>query len=53
MKTPGNKPFTAYIGIDWADAKHDGCLQAAGKEHREFFCIPHQVDAIDAWAQSL
>ena len=22
--------YTAYIGIDWADTKHDICLQAAG-----------------------
>ena len=28
MKTPGKKPFTAYIGIDWADTKHDICIQA-------------------------
>ncbi len=53
MKTPGNKPFTAFIGIDWADAKHDICIQAAGDERREFCCIPHKVDAIDDWAQSL
>ena len=53
MKTPGNKPFTAFIGIDWADAKHDICMQAAGAERREFCRIPHKVDAIDDWAQSL
>ncbi len=53
MKTPGNKPFTAFIGIDWADAKHDICIQAAGDERREFCCMPHKVDAIDDWAQSL
>ena len=53
MKTPGNKPFTAFIGLDWADAKHDLCIQAAGDKQREFCCIPHKVDAIDDWAQSL
>ncbi len=53
MKTPGTKPFTAFIGIDWADAKHDICMQAAGDERREFCCMPHKVDAIDDWAQSL
>ena len=53
MKTPGNKPFTAFIGIDWADAKHDICIQAAGDERREFSCMPHKVEAIDNWAQSL
>ena len=53
MKTPGDKPFTAFIGIDWADAKHDICMQAAGDERREFSCMPHKVEAIDNWAQSL
>ena len=28
--------FTAYVAIDWADAKHDICLQAAGGHKREF-----------------
>ncbi len=53
MKTPGNKPFTAFIGIDWADAKHDICIQAAGDKQREFCRLAHKVDAIDDWAQSL
>ena len=36
--------FTAYVGIDWADLKHDICVQATGGQQREFDCIPHQVD---------
>ena len=53
MKTPGNKLFTAYIGIDWADTKHDICIQAAGEERREFSRISHKVDEIEDWAQAL
>lgn len=45
--------FTAYVGIDWADLKHDVCVQAADGHQREFDCIPHQVDQIEEWAQSL
>jgi len=45
--------FTAYVAIDWADAKHDICVQAAGGQQREFDCISHQVDQIEQWAQSL
>ena len=45
--------FTAYIGIDWADSKHDACLQAAGSEQREFTSFSHQVDSIEAWAHSM
>lgn len=53
MKARTTRPFTAYVGIDWADTKHDICLQAAGDDRREFDCIPHQVARIDEWAKSL
>lgn len=53
MKTATNLSFTAYIGIDWADTKHDICLQAGNDPRREFDCIPHKVDEIETWAQSL
>lgn len=53
MNTASNKSFTAFIGMDWADAKHDVCLQAAGDEGRDFCRLTHKVDAIDDWAQSL
>jgi transposase len=45
--------YTAYIGIDWADTKHDIFLQAANNNQLEFDCIPHQVDEIEQWAFSL
>lgn len=53
MKPLSTQPFTAYVGIDWADTKHDICLQAAGSDQREFDCIPHQMPDIDAWAKAL
>jgi transposase len=43
--------YTAIIGIDWADKKHDICVQAFGSRERQFSKIPHQVDKIDEWAQ--
>jgi len=43
--------YTAIIGIDWADKKHDICVQALGSRERQFTKIPHQVDKIDEWAQ--
>jgi hypothetical protein len=46
-------PFSAYVGIDWSDTKHDICLQVAGDDRREFDCIAHQVPCIDEWAKSL
>ena len=42
---------TAIIGIDWADAKHDICVQATGSDAREVSRIAHKVDKIDEWAQ--
>jgi transposase len=45
--------FTAYVGIDWADLKHDVCLQPAGSEQREFDCFVHKVNHIEQWAHSL
>jgi len=45
--------FAAFVGIDWADAKHAICLQPAGREVREFAVLPHRADAIDAWAGAL
>ncbi len=43
--------FTAVIGIDWADKKHDVCVQAAGSTEREFSTISHRVDKIHEWGQ--
>jgi transposase len=45
--------FAAFVGIDWADAKHDGCLQAAGSAKRECFQLEHTPEAIDAWVTML
>jgi transposase len=53
MKPPADSEFAAFIGIDWADAKHDLCLQTADSGKREFVVLPHRADAIEAWARSL
>jgi len=53
VKPITSQQFTAYVGIDWADTKHDVCLQAPGNESREFDCIAHRMADIDHWAQSL
>ncbi len=45
--------FAAFVGIDWADAKHDGCLQTAGSAKREYFQLEHTPEAIDAWVTTL
>lgn len=45
--------FAAFVGIDWADRKHDICLQPAGSVEREFLVIEHRPEAIDEWANTL
>ena len=45
--------LAAFLGIDWADAKHDMCLQAAGSAKRECWQLEHTPEAIDAWGSTL
>ncbi|MEY2932388.1 MAG: hypothetical protein RL033_3137 [Pseudomonadota bacterium] len=45
--------FAAFIGIDWADKKHDVCLTAFGSDKRERSVIEHRPAAIRAWAEKL
>lgn len=50
---PGLERCAAFVGIDWADKKHDVCLQVAGQPKRELSVLPHKVAAIEAWASDL
>ena len=45
--------FAAFIGIDWADRKHDICLQVPGVDACELSVIEHRPTVIDAWASNL
>ena len=53
MKQHALAALAAFVGLDWADAKHDICLQAVGTERREFLGLEHRPEAIDAWVQTL
>jgi hypothetical protein len=53
MTPPLHDTFAAFVGIDWADATHEGCLQAAGSAKREGFQLEHTPEAIDAWVTTL
>ena len=53
MNTFASFEFTAYIGIDWADTKHDICIQPAGSDEREFDRIAHRPQDIEQWAYSM
>src|SRR5215831_4087532 len=53
MKHVSQEEFAAFVGLDWADTKHDVCVQAAGTERREFGILEHSPEAIDRWVQTL
>ena len=45
--------YSVYVGIDWADSKHDVCIQPKSSDEREFAVIRHRAEAIDAWVKDL
>ena len=53
MKPQVPEAFAAFVGLDWADAKHDICLQVAGSTRREFLRLEHRPEVIDAWVCTL
>src|SRR6266566_5328327 len=53
MTPTSHDTFAAFVGIDWADATHAICLQAAGTATREGFQLEHTPEAIDAWVTTL
>ena len=53
MNACDDESFGVYVGIDWADTKHDVCLQPAGTTDRVFEQFLHTPAEIEAWVQSL
>ncbi len=45
--------YSVYVGIDWADSKHDVCIQPKASQAREFDVIPHRAETIDTWVTGL
>jgi hypothetical protein len=45
--------FSVYVGLDWADKKHDICVQVKGEEQRTFSVIVHSPESIDDWIKDL
>jgi hypothetical protein len=45
--------FAAFVGIHWADAKHDDCMPAADSETREFRVLAHTPETLEAWVHTL
>ncbi len=45
--------FTAFVGIDWADQKHDISVSASGKNTSTHQLIDHTPEAIRDWLEKL
>jgi transposase len=50
-KTSDN--FSVHVGLDWADKKHDICVQVKGEDQRTFSVIVHSPESIDDWIKGL
>lgn len=44
--------YAAYVALDWADKKHDGCLAVVGSGYERFTLI-QRAEAIEEWALEL
>ena len=45
--------FAAFLGIDWADDKHDLCLLDAATHQKEFFRLAHTPEVLDEFLRQL
>jgi len=45
--------YAVNVGLDWADKKHDVCIQASGQKKRNFQEFVHSPESIDHWVKSL
>ncbi len=54
MNTPtSNPPVVAWVGLDWADQRHEIRLQAAGSPRLESFSVEQKPEAFQAWVAEL
>jgi transposase len=54
METPtSNLPVVAWVGLDWADQRHEIRLQAAGSDRVESYTVEQEPEALHAWVAQL
>ena len=46
-------PFAAFVGIDWADQKHDVCVMEAGSTKIESDVLNHRPEDLREWVAQL
>jgi hypothetical protein len=45
--------FSIFVGLDWANKKHDVCVQIGVSDERSFKVISHTPESIDTWLSEL
>jgi transposase len=54
MENPAPLPeVVAWIGLDWADERHQISLQVAGESHSQSFTVEQKPEALHAWIAGL
>lgn len=54
MEAPVSNPeVVAWVGLDWADQRHEIRLQAVGSEVSESFTVEQKPEALHAWMAGL
>ena len=55
MNTSLASQYTAFVGIDWADAKHDYCIQSSSADlnDKTIGIVAHEPAALDEWLLAL
>ncbi len=53
LPAPVSTPYIAYVGIDWADQKHDLCLFDPSTQQFEHSVVGAQPEAIASWVEGL
>ncbi len=50
---PTQPDYAAFVAIDWADQKHEFCLQAAGQNKKESGTFEQKPEVIGPWVAKL
>lgn len=50
---PKKVDYAAFVAIDWADQKHEFCLQVAGEEKKESGTLEQKPEVIGPWVAKL
>lgn len=53
MKTQLNDQYSAFVGLDWADAKHDYYIQSLDGSIKSIGVIQHDPAEIERWVTQL